>query len=54
MDNTVKCEFCGRKFIGRMPHKCVGGFRKRKIKWVFLTSQEVENCTLDLQDKQHA
>lgn len=34
-----KCMLCGRnKFTRKSPHKCVGGFRKRKIIW-----QKVEN-----------
>lgn len=36
-DNTpkrYKCLLCGRdKFTRKSPHVCVGGFRKRKIKW---------------------
>lgn len=29
-----KCMLCGRdKFTRKSPHKCVGGFRKRKIIW---------------------
>lgn len=34
-----KCMLCGRdKFTHKSPHKCVGGYRKRKIIW-----QEIEN-----------
>ena len=34
-----KCMLCGRdRFTHKSPHKCVGGFRKRKIVW-----QEVES-----------
>lgn len=34
-----KCMLCGRdKFTHKSPHKCVGGYRKRKIIW-----QEVQN-----------
>jgi hypothetical protein len=29
-----KCMLCGRdKFTHKSPHKCVNGFRKRKIVW---------------------
>lgn len=29
-----KCLLCGRdKFTHKSPHKCVGGYRKRKIVW---------------------
>ena len=29
-----KCLLCGRdKFIRRTPHNCVGGYRKRHLKW---------------------
>ena len=29
-----KCLLCGRDtFTRKSPHKCVGGFRKRKIQW---------------------
>lgn len=29
-----KCMLCGRdKFTRKSPHKCKGGFRKRKIAW---------------------
>ena len=34
--NYVRFKFtlCGRdKFTRKSPHKCVGGYRKRKIKW---------------------
>ena len=33
---TIKyrCLLCGRdKFTRKTPHYCIGGFRKRKIKW---------------------
>ena len=33
---TVQCEFCGRKFIRKMPHRCNGGYRKRHQKWINL------------------
>ena len=29
-----RCLLCGRdKFTHKTPHNCVGGYRKRKIKW---------------------
>lgn len=29
-----KCLLCGRdKFTKKTPHQCVGGYRKRKLKW---------------------
>jgi len=29
-----KCMLCGRdRFDRKQPHKCVGGFRKRRIVW---------------------
>ena len=29
-----KCLLCGRdKFTQKTPHKCIGGFRKRGLKW---------------------
>lgn len=29
-----KCMICGRdKFTHKSPHKCIGGYRKRKIIW---------------------
>lgn len=31
---TYKCLLCGRdKFTKKTPHQCVGGYRKRKLKW---------------------
>ena len=34
VDRHYKCLLCGRdKFTAKQPHKCRGGFRKRKIKW---------------------
>lgn len=31
---TYKCLLCGRdSFTAKQPHNCVGGFRKRNIKW---------------------
>lgn len=31
---SYKCMLCGRdNFTHKSPHKCVGGFRKRKIVW---------------------
>ena len=34
---TYKCLLCGRdKFTHKSPHKCIGGFRKRKLKWAVL------------------
>ena len=30
---TVKCAHCQREFIGRMPHRCNTGFRKRNHIW---------------------
>lgn len=33
----LKCLLCGRdNFTHPSPHKCKGGFRKRKIKWGIL------------------
>jgi len=33
----LKCLLCGRdKFTHKSPHYCVGGFRKRKIKWAII------------------
>lgn len=29
----VKCLHCGRKFIGKLHHKCNTGYRKRNHKW---------------------
>lgn len=30
-----KCLLCGRdKFTRKSPHNCIGGFRKRNIKWL--------------------
>lgn len=29
----VRCLHCGRKFIGKMPHKCNTGYRKRNHNW---------------------
>ena len=34
---SVKCLHCGRKFIGKIPHKCKGGYRKRKHSWQEIT-----------------
>lgn len=35
------CMLCGRdKFIRRVPHYCVGGYRKRNIIWAIFN----ENC----------
>lgn len=31
------CLLCGRdKFTTRGPHRCIGGFRKRKIQWAII------------------
>lgn len=30
---NVKCKLCSRAFIGKMPHKCNDGYRKRNIIW---------------------
>lgn len=29
----VKCNHCGRKFIGKLAHKCNTGYRKRNHNW---------------------
>lgn len=29
LDKFVRCRICGRRFISPMPHKCLGGLRKR-------------------------
>lgn len=34
---SVKCLHCGRKFIGKMPHKCNTGYRKRNQSWQEVT-----------------
>lgn len=37
METPIKitCLLCGRnKFQTKSPHCCIGGFRKRKIKWL--------------------
>jgi hypothetical protein len=34
MKIKFKCLICGRcNFDRPQPHRCVGGFRKRKLKW---------------------
>lgn len=44
-----KCLLCGRnKFTAKIGHKCVGGFRKRKIKWKCIVLDENFNRILDL------
>lgn len=47
-----KCLLCGRdKFTEKTPHKCVGGFRKRKIKWEEIKKMEeklIEFSTAEL------
>lgn len=32
----VQCEHCGRFFIKKLHHKCNGGLRKHKHKWIEL------------------
>jgi hypothetical protein len=33
-NGRYKCMLCGRdKFTSKTPHKCIGGYRKRKIIW---------------------
>ena len=34
---SVKCLHCGREFIGKMPHKCNTGYRKRNHSWQEIT-----------------
>lgn len=32
--SKYRCLLCGRnKFTQKQPHKCTGGYRRRKIKW---------------------
>jgi hypothetical protein len=33
---TVQCDWCGRKFIHKMAHRCHGGFRRRGLAWSVL------------------
>lgn len=33
---TVRCGKCGKDFVRRTPHRCAGGFRKRRCNWIFL------------------
>ena len=38
-----KCNLCGRdKFTHKIPHKCIGGFRKRGLKWTPIPEKELE------------
>ena len=40
-----KCKLCGRdKFTSKQPHKCVGGFRKRKIIWEEITMSKQQTA----------
>ena len=33
-NQKLTCLLCGRdKFIRKTPHNCIGGFRKKRIKW---------------------
>tara|TARA_R110002049_G_scaffold143504_2_gene305632 strand:+ start:572 stop:736 length:165 start_codon:yes stop_codon:yes gene_type:complete len=33
-NQKLTCLLCGRdKFIRKTPHKCLGGYRKRGLKW---------------------
>ncbi len=39
-----KCNLCRRdKFTHKTPHKCVGGFRKRELKWTPIPEVETKN-----------
>lgn len=39
IEKRYKCLLCGRdKFTAKQPHKCRGGFRKRKIQWAEVLS----------------
>lgn len=39
-NRTVRCVYCGREFIEPMPHKCKGGYRKRKLKWINIMEED--------------
>ena len=44
-----KCLLCGRdKFTHKTPHKCIGGFRKRGIKWEEIYEEKVMTTLTEL------
>lgn len=39
---VYKCLICGRdKFTQKSPHRCIGGFRKRKLRWEEISTKKI-------------
>ena len=36
----VRCVYCGRCFISEMSHRCKGGYRKNKLKFIKISQIE--------------
>lgn len=46
-DRTVRCVYCGREFIEPIPHRCKGGYRKRKLKWINLMEDKRKRFNIE-------
>jgi hypothetical protein len=42
-NTTVQCQLCGRYFIKKLAHYCIGGYRKHHIKWLELKHSDKSN-----------
>ena len=43
-NKRYRCLLCGRdKFTRKSPHQCVGGFRKRRIRWAIVTDDFIHS-----------
>lgn len=40
LDKSFRCDYCGRRFIHPVPHKCRGNFRKRHLKFTDMATKE--------------
>lgn len=45
LDKSFRCDYCGRRFIQPVPHKCRGNFRKRHIKFTDMAIKKLNPAT---------
>ena len=46
-----KCLLCSRELTGKYFHHCIGGFRKRNIKWKEIVCDETNNTKETLEER---
>jgi hypothetical protein len=44
---THKCNYCGRLFVKKSPHRCKGTLRRRRMNWTSFSPEEILIMTIE-------